>query len=215
MPSVRPRGRFHESWARINGRQRRPVDARVRLLPSHNRPGHVAVQEPVDVGHPPAARVRDRRPRQAARSWRLAGSARRQSQDGQQPAHVAEARARGRRDLGWASIRRRTHCSLVAAASSGVNRLTRSRPLSAALVVRWRGSSGLAASAAGRCGKSAASEAASATARHRLSGCDERRDSRRVPPVNEGGGRRPPHETETGDHLARQSSHFVSMPENR
>jgi hypothetical protein len=53
----------------------------------------------------------------------------------------------------WArtSIRRRTHCSLVATASSGVNRLARSRPLSAALVVRWRGSSGLAASAAGRC----------------------------------------------------------------
>jgi hypothetical protein len=151
MPSVRPRGRFHESWARLSGRPRRPADACVRLLLSHNRPGHVAVQEPVDVGRPPAARVRDRRPRQAARSWRLAGSARRQSQDGQQLVHVAEPRARGRRDLGWTSIRRRTHCSLVATASSGVNRLARSRPLSAALVVRWRGSGGLAASAAGRC----------------------------------------------------------------
>lgn len=73
-------------------------------------------------------RVRDRRPGQAARSWVGRNVTRRQSQAGQQPAHVAEPRARGRRDLGPDVDQGRTHCSVVAAASSGASRLARSRP---------------------------------------------------------------------------------------
>jgi hypothetical protein len=62
-----------------------------------------------------ATRVRDRRPGQAARSWRKV--ALRQSQDGQQPAHVAEPAENG--DVSRGDIRdleRRIASDLIARA---------------------------------------------------------------------------------------------------
>jgi hypothetical protein len=70
--------------------------------------------------------------------------------------------------------------------------LTKAGPTGSQARQRWRGWSGPAASVAGR-------RANQRRQRQRAkwpaspSGCDEQRDSQRVPLVNEGGGRRPPH----------------------